>query len=168
MKIGVLKENKENEKRVAISPSSIKKIKKLGYDIFIEEDAGLLSKFENSQYQEAGATVSSTTDIYSCDIILKINKPTEDEINRLSSKQTLISFFSPAINQSSLELCKKDEINVLSMDSVPRISRAQKMDVLSSMANVAGSRAVIEAAHCFGRFFGGQITAAGKINPAKI
>ena len=99
---------------------------------------------------------------------LKINKPTEDEINKLSSKQTLISFFSPAVNQSSLELCKKDEINVLSMDSVPRISRAQKMDALSSMANVAGSRAVIEAAHCFGRFFGGQITAAGKINPAKI
>ena len=103
-----------------------------------------------------------------CDIILKINKPTEDEIQKLSSKQTLISFFSPAVNQTSLELCKKDEINVLSMDSVPRISRAQKMDALSSMANVAGSRAVIEAAHCFGRFFGGQITAAGKINPAKI
>ena len=101
-------------------------------------------------------------------LFLKINKPTEDEINKLSSKQTLISFFSPAVNQTSLELCKKDEINVLSMDSVPRISRAQKMDALSSMANVAGSRAVIEAAHCFGRFFGGQITAAGKINPAKI
>ena len=168
MKIGVLKENKENEKRVAITPSSISKIKKLGYDIFIEEDAGLLSNFENLLYQEAGATISSTADVYSCDIILKINKPTEDEINKLSSKQTLISFFSPAVNQSSLRLCKKDEINVLSMDSVPRISRAQKMDALSSMANVAGSRAVIEAAHCFGRFFGGQITAAGKINPAKI
>ena len=168
MKIGVLKENKENEKRVAITPSSISKIKKLGYDIFIEEDAGLLSNFENLLYQEAGATISSTADVYSCDIILKINKPTEDEINKLSSKQTLISFFSPAVNQSSLKLCKKDEINVLSMDSVPRISRAQKMDALSSMANVAGSRAVIEAAHCFGRFFGGQITAAGKINPAKI
>ena len=168
MKIGVLKENKLNEKRVAITPSSISKIKKLGYDVFIEKDAGLLSNFNNSQYQEVGANVSSINDIYSCDIVLKINKPTEDEIHKLSSKQTLISFFSPAINQTSLELCKKDEINVLSMDSVPRISRAQKMDALSSMANVAGSRAVIEAAHCFGRFFGGQITAAGKINPAKI
>ncbi len=168
MKIGVLKENKPNEKRVAITPASISKIKKLGYDIFIEEDAGLLSNFKNSQYQEAGANISSINDIYSCDIVLKINKPTDDEIYKLSSKQTLISFFSPATNQSSLELCKKDEINVLSMDSVPRISRAQKMDALSSMANVAGSRAVIEAAHCFGRFFGGQITAAGKINPAKI
>jgi len=168
MKIGVLKENKPNEKRVAITPSSISKIKKLGYDVYIEQEAGLLSNFKNSQYKEAGANLSSIDDIYRCDILLKINKPTEDEIHKLSSKQTLISFFSPAVNQSSLELCKKDEINVLSMDSVPRISRAQKMDALSSMANVAGSRSVIEAAHCFGRFFGGQITAAGKINPAKI
>ena len=168
MKIGVLKENKPNEKRVAITPSSISKIKKLGYDVYIEQEAGLLSNFKNSQYKEAGANLSSIDDIYRCDILLKINKPTEDEIHKLSSKQTLISFFSPAVNQTSLELCKKDEINVLSMDSVPRISRAQKMDALSSMANVAGSRAVIEAAHCFGRFFGGQITAAGKINPAKI
>ncbi len=168
MKIGVLKENKPNEKRVAITPSSISKIKKLGYDVYIEQEAGLLSNFKDSQYKEAGADLTSIDNIYSCDILLKINKPTEDEIQKLSSKQTLISFFSPAVNQTSLELCKKDEINVLSMDSVPRISRAQKMDALSSMANVAGSRAVIEAAHCFGRFFGGQITAAGKINPAKI
>jgi NAD(P) transhydrogenase subunit alpha len=168
MKIGVLKENKLNEKRVAITPASISKIKKLGYDVYIEKDAGLSSNFKNSKYQEAGAYLTSINDIYNCDIILKINKPTEDEIHKLSSSQTLISFFSPATNQTSLELCKKDEINVLSMDSVPRISRAQKMDALSSMANVAGSRAVIEAAHCFGRFFGGQITAAGKINPAKI
>jgi NAD(P) transhydrogenase subunit alpha len=168
MKIGVLKENKPNEKRVAITPSSISKIKKLGYDVYIEQEAGSSSNFKNSQYKEAGANLSSIDDIYRCDILLKINKPTEDEIQKLSSKQTLISFFSPAVNQASLELCKKDEINVLSMDSVPRISRAQKMDALSSMANVAGSRAVIEAAHCFGRFFGGQITAAGKINPAKI
>jgi NAD(P) transhydrogenase subunit alpha len=168
MKIGVLKENKPNEKRVAITPTSISKIKKLGYDVYIEKDAGILSNFKNSDYQKAGANLSSINDIYSCDILLKINKPTEDEIHKLSSSQTLISFFSPTTNQASLELCKKDEINVLSMDSVPRISRAQKMDALSSMANVAGSRAVIEAAHCFGRFFGGQITAAGKINPAKI
>ena len=101
MKIGVLKENKKNEKRVAITPSSISKLKKLGYDICIEEDAGLLSNFNNSQYSDLGANVSSTDDIFNCDIILKINKPTEDEINKLSSKQTLISFFSPATNQTS-------------------------------------------------------------------
>ena len=168
MKIGVLKENKPNEKRVALTPSAVSKIKKLGYDIFIESNAGLLSNFLNNAYEEAGAGISSTEDIFKCDIILKINKPSVKEIGQLSSNQSLISFFSPATNSESLQMCSKDNLNILSMDSVPRISRAQKMDALSSMANVAGSRAVIEAAHYFGRFFGGQITAAGKINPAKI
>ena len=128
----------------------------------------LLSNFFNKAYEEVGATISSVEDIFKCDILLKINKPSHDEIEKLSSNQTLISFFSPATNSESLQMCSKDKLNILSMDSVPRISRAQKMDALSSMANVAGSRAVIEAAHYFGRFFGGQITAAGKINPAKI
>ena len=168
MKIGVLKEDKPNEKRVALTPSTVSKIRKLGYDISIESNAGLLSNFFNNAYEEAGAEISSNEDIFKCDIILKINKPTVEEIEKLSSNQSLISFFSPATNSESLQMCSKDNINILSMDSVPRISRAQKMDALSSMANVAGSRAVIEAAHYFGRFFGGQITAAGKINPAKI
>ena len=168
MKIGVLKEDKPNEKRVALTPSTVSKIRKLGYDISIESNAGLLSNFFNNAYEEAGARISSNEDIFKCDIILKINKPTLEEIEKLSSNQSLISFFSPATNSESLQMCSKDNINILSMDSVPRISRAQKMDALSSMANVAGSRAVIEAAHYFGRFFGGQITAAGKINPAKI
>lgn len=168
MKIGVLKEIKDNEKRVAITPNIVTKIKKLGYDILVENDLGLKSNFYNSQYIDNGAEVVSKDEVYKCDLILKINKPSEDEVSQLSGSQTLVSFFSPALNTNLLEVCKKDKINILSMDSVPRISRAQKMDALSSMANVAGSRAVIEAAHCFGRFFGGQITAAGKINPAKI
>ena len=168
MKIGVLQEIKDNEKRVAITPNVVTKIKKLGYDILVENDLGLKSNFYNSQYIDNGAEVVSKDEIYKCDLILKINKPSEDEVSQLSGSQTLVSFFSPALNTNLLEVCKKDKINILSMDSVPRISRAQKMDALSSMANVAGSRAVIEAAHCFGRFFGGQITAAGKINPAKI
>ena len=168
MKIGVLKEIKDNEKRVAITPNVVTKIKKLGYDILVESDLGLKSNFYNSQYIDNGAEVVSKDEVYKCDLILKINKPSEDEVLQLSGSQTLVSFFSPALNTNLLEVCKKDKINILSMDSVPRISRAQKMDALSSMANVAGSRAVIEAAHCFGRFFGGQITAAGKINPAKI
>ena len=168
MKIGVLKEIKDNEKRVAITPNVVSKIKKLGYDILVESDLGLKSNFYNSQYIDNGAEVVSKDEVYKCDLILKINKPSEDEVLQLSGSQTLVSFFSPALNTNLLEVCKKDKINILSMDSVPRISRAQKMDALSSMANVAGSRAVIEAAHCFGRFFGGQITAAGKINPAKI
>ena len=168
MKIGVLKEIKDNEKRVAVTPSIISKIKKLGFEILVEKDLGVKASLYNEQYKQSGAIVCSKEEIYQCDLLLKINKPTYDEINLLSKNQTLISFFTPALNKDLLESCKKDSINILSMDSVPRISRAQKMDALSSMANVAGSRAVIEAAHCFGRFFGGQITAAGKINPAKI
>ena len=168
MKLGILKENKPNEKRVALTPSAVTKIKKLGYEIRIESNAGALSNFFDAAYEQVGATISSLDDILKCDILLKINKPSYDEIEKLSSNQTLVSFFSPATNTESLKLCSKDKLNILSMDSVPRISRAQKMDALSSMANVAGSRAVIEAAHYFGRFFGGQITAAGKINPAKI
>jgi len=168
MKIGVLKEIKDNEKRVAITPNVVSKIKKLGYDVLVENNLGSESNFYDDEYIDNGAEVSTKDEVYKCDLLLKINKPSKEEVSQLSGSQTLISFFSPAINSDLLELCKKDKINILSMDSVPRISRAQKMDALSSMANVAGSRAVIEAAHCFGRFFGGQITAAGKINPAKI
>ena len=133
MKIGVLKENKPNEKRVALTPSAVTKIKKLGHEVSIETDAGALSNFFDAAYQEVGATISSIDDIFKCDILLKINKPSHDEIDKLSSKQSLISFFSPATNTESLQLCSKDKLNVLSMDSVPRISRAQKMDALSSM-----------------------------------
>lgn len=168
MKIGVLKEIKDNEKRVAITPSVISKIKKLGFEIYVEKDSGIEASLYDELYSTSGAEICSKEEIYNCDLLLKINKPTSEEINELRNSQTLISFFSPSLNPELLELCKRDNINILSMDSVPRISRAQKMDALSSMANVAGSRAVIEAAHCYGRFFGGQITAAGKINPAKI
>ena len=168
MKIGVLKEIKDNEKRVAITPNVVSKIKKLGYDVLVENNLGSESNFYDDQYIDNGAEVATKDEVYKCDLLLKINKPSQEEVSQLSDSQTLVSFFSPALNSDLLELCKKDKIKILSMDSVPRISRAQKMDALSSMANVAGSRAVIEAAHCFGRFFGGQITAAGKINPAKI
>ena len=105
MKIGVLKENKLNEKRVALTPSTVSKIKKLGYDIFIESNAGSLSSFFNNAYEEAGAEISSTKDIFECDIILKINKPTIEEIEQLSSNQSLISFFSPSTNSESLQMC---------------------------------------------------------------
>ena len=113
MKIGVLKENKSKEKRVALTPSTVTKIKKLGHDITIERDAGSLSNFFDSSYEEAGASITSTEEIFKCDIILKINKPTDDEIEKLSANQTLISFFSPATNAESLQLCKKDKLNIL-------------------------------------------------------
>lgn len=168
MDIGVLKESTPQEKRVAITPNVISKISKLGYKVLVETGLGQNASFSDLEYKSSGAIVSDVDDIWSCDIILKINKPTHDETDKLSKNQTLISFFSPSTHPDLLKQCSKENINVLSMDSVPRISRAQKMDALSSMANVAGSRAVIEAAHSFGRFFGGQITAAGKIPPAKV
>ena len=168
MDIGVLKESTHQEKRAAVTPNVISKIRKLGHNVLVEKDIGLNANFLDSEYAEAGATISDISNIWSCDIILKINKPNKDEVNKLSKAQTFISFFSPALHPDLLMQCARDNINVLSMDSVPRISRAQKMDALSSMANIAGSRAVIEAAHNFGRFFGGQITAAGKIPPAKV
>ena len=168
MEIGVLKENKQQEKRVAITPKIVSKIKKLGYTVKVEKGLGLAANFYDSQYIEAGAEVLDADHVWASDIILKINKPNDDDVSKLNHNKTLISFFSPAVNSDLLQSCSKDKVNVLSMDSVPRISRAQKMDALSSMANIAGSRAVIEAAHNFGRFFGGQITAAGKIPPAKI
>jgi NAD(P) transhydrogenase subunit alpha len=168
MEIGVLKESKQQEKRVAITPKIVSKIKKLGHTVRVEKGLGLDANFYDSQYIEAGAEVIDANSVWASDIILKINKPNDDDVSKLNHNKTLISFFSPAVNSDLLQSCSKDKVNVLSMDSVPRISRAQKMDALSSMANIAGSRAVIEAAHNFGRFFGGQITAAGKIPPAKI
>ena len=168
MKIGILKETNKNEKRVSITPNLISKIKKLGHEVIIESGAGINANFTDHMYEDNGATIASTEETLNSDLIIKINKPTDEEIQILSGNQTLISFFSPATNTKALEKCQKEKINILSMDSVPRISRAQKMDALSSMANVAGSRAVIESAHYFGRFFGGQITAAGKIAPAKV
>mgnify|MGYP001273276468 CR=1 FL=1 len=168
MEIGVLKESKQQEKRVAITPKIVSKIKKLGHTVRVEKGLGLDANFYDSQYIEAGAEVTDASSVWASDIILKINKPNDDDVSKLDNNKTLISFFSPAVNSDLLQSCSKDKVNVLSMDSVPRISRAQKMDALSSMANIAGYRAVIEAGNQFGRFFTGQITAAGKVPPAKV
>ena len=168
MDIGILKESDSRDKRVAVTPKVVSKIFKLGYNVLVEEGLGSDASFYDNEYADAGAIISDTNKVWSCDIVLKINKPNLDEVNKLSKNQTLLSFFTPSIHSELLKKCAKDNVNVLSMDSVPRISRAQKMDALSSMANIAGSRAVIEAAHAFGRFFGGQITAAGKIAPANV
>ena len=172
MLIGIIKEVQNNENRVAITPNIVEKLIKLGYSVQIESNAGIKSNFTNKMYEHSGATIASSQDVWaSADIILKVNSPEmapNNEIEFLKNNQTLISFFGPAQNPKKLQLLARDNLNILSMDSVPRISRAQKMDALSSMANIAGSRAVIEASHIFGRFFGGQITAAGKIPPAKI
>jgi NAD(P) transhydrogenase subunit alpha len=170
MKIGVPKETHAGEKRVATTPSVAAELQKLGYDVLVEAGAGAAANFADAAYQEAGATVLASADELwrEADIVLKVRGPNADEAARLRSGQTLISFLWPAQNPELLEQLRASGVTAMSMDSIPRISRAQKMDALSSMANIAGYRAVVEAAQHFGRFFTGQITAAGKVPPAKV
>ena len=170
MRIGSPKEVMPGEARVAMTPDSAIQLQKLGYECFIESRAGLEARFSDADYQAAGVTVvdSAETLFQSVDVIAKVRPPLEDELSRLSKGQTLVGFFNPAGNETLLELAKSRQANVIAMEMVPRISRAQKMDALSSMANIAGYRAVIEAGNHFGRFFTGQVTAAGKVPPAKV
>ena len=166
----VPKESLPSEKRVAISPGNVTAFHKLGYEVRIESGAGVLANFTDSLYKELGGIISDdhATAWSLADLVLKINPPTDEEVSLLKEGATLISFAYPARNEDLLKSMGPQKINWLGMDCVPRISRAQSMDALSSMANVAGYRAVVEAAHVFGRFFTGQITAAGKVPPAKV
>mgnify|MGYP000217415743 CR=1 FL=1 len=168
MQIGIPKETLKNENRVAGSPESVEKLVKLGFSIVVESNAGASASFSNDRYKASGAEISKTKDVWQSDIILKVNAPSDEEIELVKEGATLISFIGPAQNKELLEKLAAKNINVMAMDSVPRISRAQSMDALSSTANIAGYRAVIEASHYFGRFFTGQVTAAGKVPPAKV
>ncbi len=170
MKIGALKEIFSGEKRVALTPDSATHLQKLGHECLAEKDAGLAAGFSDAQYIAVGVEISTTAEALTkaSDVIVKVRPPSAAEVNRLSSSMTLISFFHPDANEALMELAKSKEASVIAMDMVPRISRAQKMDALSSMANIAGYRAVIEAGNNFGRFFTGQMTAAGKVPPAKV
>ena len=170
MRIGSPKEVMPGEARVAMTPDSAIQLQKLGYECFIESGAGLEARFSDADYQAAGVTVVDSAEalFQSVDVIAKVRPPLEDEVSRLSKGQTLVGFFNPAGNETLLELAKSRQANIIAMEMVPRISRAQKMDALSSMANIAGYRAVIEAGNHFGRFFTGQVTAAGKVPPAKV
>jgi len=170
MRIGSPKEVMPGEARVAMTPDSAIQLQKLGYECFIESGAGLEARFSDADYQAAGVTVVDSAEalFQSVDVIAKVRPPLEDEVSRLNKGQTLVGFFNPAGNETLLELAKSRQANVIAMEMVPRISRAQKMDALSSMANIAGYRAVIEAGNHFGRFFTGQVTAAGKVPPAKV
>ena len=170
MKIGTPKEIYEGEARVAMTPDSARQLQKLGYECAIEAGAGAAAGFSDAAYEEAGVEVVKTAAALwkAADIIAKVRQPNETELKRLSKDKTLISFFNPGGNEDGLELAKSKGGNVIAMEMVPRISRAQKMDALSSMANIAGYRAVIEAGNNFGRFFTGQVTAAGKVPPAKV
>ncbi|RWR03660.1 NAD(P) transhydrogenase subunit alpha [[Pantoea] beijingensis] len=168
MLIGVPKERLSNEARVAATPKTVEQLLKLGFTVAIESGAGKLASFDDAAFTEAGATIAGSTDVWQADIILKVNAPTEDEIALIREGSTLVSFIWPAQNPTLLEKLAERKVTVMSMDAVPRISRAQSLDALSSMANIAGYRAIVEAAHEFGRFFTGQITAAGKVPPAKV
>ncbi len=168
MLIGVPRELLDGETRVAATPKTVEQIKKLGFDVIIEKDAGFKASFEDNAFIAAGAAVGTQQDVWNADIIFKVNAPTDAEIALIKEGATLVSFIWPAQNPELMQKLSAKKINVLAMDAVPRISRAQALDALSSMANIAGYRAVVEAAHEFGSFFTGQITAAGKVPPAKV
>jgi NAD(P) transhydrogenase subunit alpha len=170
MKIGVPKEIFAGERRVATTPEVVTQLKKLGFDVAVEAGAGAAANYSDEAYRVAGCEiVASRADVWKhSDIILKVRAPDAEESTWLQSGQTLISFLWPAQNPDMLKDLTDRGVTAMAMDYIPRISRAQKMDALSSMANIAGYRAVVEAAQHFGRFFTGQITAAGKVPPAKV
>ncbi|MBB2988908.1 NAD(P) transhydrogenase subunit alpha [Mycolicibacterium iranicum] len=168
MIIGIPRESLPGETRVAATPQTVGQLLKLGYDVVVESGAGAASSFSDEAFADAGATVGTTEQVLSSDVVLKVNAPSEAEIASLRDGATLISLISPGLKPELVEQLATRPITVLAMDAVPRISRAQSLDVLSSMANIAGYRAVVEAAHRFGRFFTGQVTAAGKVPPAKV
>ncbi len=170
MKLGTPKETFAGEARVAMTPDSARQLQKLGYDCAIESGAGAAAGFSDDLYKEAGVEIiDGAAELWKAvDIVAKVREPDETELTYLEAGKTLISFFNPAGNEAGMEAAKSSGANVIAMEMVPRISRAQKMDALSSMANIAGYRAVIEAGNNFGRFFTGQVTAAGKVPPAKV
>ncbi|RLV59980.1 Re/Si-specific NAD(P)(+) transhydrogenase subunit alpha [Parashewanella curva] len=165
MLIGIPKEQ-GGEHRIATSPNSVTQLIKLGFDVVVENGAGIDSSFTDQAFIEAGAKTASK--VWHAAMIFKVNAPTPDEIEQIQAGTILVSFIWPAQNPELVQLLADRDITVLAMDMVPRISRAQSLDALSSMANISGYRAVVEAAHEFGRFFTGQITAAGKVPPAKV
>jgi H+-translocating NAD(P) transhydrogenase subunit alpha len=170
VKIGALTEIFEGENRVAMTPDSALQLQKLGHACVVQAGAGAKAGFADALYAKAGVEVlpDAAAVMAAADVLVKVRGPEKAEASALRQGQTLISFFWPAQNPELLEIAKERGATVVAMDMVPRISRAQKMDALSSMANIAGYRAVIEAGANFGRFFTGQVTAAGKVPPAKV
>ena len=168
MKLGIVKEMQPGERRVAASPQGVAKWVKAGWEVAVERGAGEGASYPDAQYTAAGATVVDRAEAWRRDIVLKLRPPLDEEVGQLREGATLISYIFPAEAPQLVDQLAARKVTVLAMDQVPRISRAQKMDALSSMANIAGYRAVIEAANRFGSFFTGQFTAAGKVPPAKV
>jgi len=168
MFIAIPKEKLQDETRVAATPATTEQLRKLGFTVLVETGAGASAGFSDEAYIQAGASIADSSKLWASELIYKVNAPTEQEISQLQKGSTLVSFIWPAQNPDLVARLATVGVNVLAMDMVPRISRAQSLDALSSMSNIAGYRAVIEAAHSFGRFLSGQITAAGKVQPAKV
>jgi proton-translocating NAD(P)+ transhydrogenase subunit alpha len=167
VRIGVPKESRPGETRVAATPKTVEQIIGLGYAVSVQQGAGAASSYPDDAYAAAGAEVVGE-DVWAGDVILKINAPSEAELALLNRGQVVACLLAPALNPGLVDRLAERGVTALAMDAVPRISRAQSLDVLSSMANIGGYRAVIEAAHEFGGLFTGQVTAAGKVPPAKV
>ena len=168
MQISAIKENNITEKRVALSPESIKLFQRLGFEVIIEEDAGFLSGYTNHQYEDSGGKIVSRNQCLNADVILCVKIPQIEDLTKLKENSTLIGILNPYENQKYFEILKKRKISACCMELIPRISRAQSMDVLSSQANLAGYRSVIDAAEQFNKAFPMMMTAAGRVNPAKV
>lgn len=166
--VGVPKETVQNERRVALSPAGVEALVKQGFRVQVETGAGEESKFSDQQYKNAGATITDVKGAFESDLVLKVRAPSLSEVDFLKPKSTLVSFVYPAQNSELMQKLSERQSTVLAMDQVPRVTIAQGYDALSSMANIAGYKAVVLAANNFGRFFTGQITAAGKVPPAKV
>jgi NAD(P) transhydrogenase subunit alpha len=168
MKLGIVQETRPNERRVAASPNVVARWVKAGWQVDVERGAGTAASYPDPQYEAAGATIVDRKAAWSADIVLKVRPPEDNEVGQLREGATLISFLYPGQSEALVQKLAARKLTVLAMDQVPRISRAQKMDALSSMQNISGYRAVIEAANRFGSFFTGQFTAAGKVPPGKV
>lgn len=168
MKIGIPRESLAGETRVAATPKTVAQLIKLGHEVVVEHDAGKAASLSDGLYSEAGGTVTDAKAVWACPVLFKVNAPNMEEIAVIQPGTILVSFIMPAQHPELIQALQEKNITVMAMDMVPRISRAQAMDALSSMANISGYRAVIEAAENFGRFFTGQITAAGKVPPAEV
>jgi NAD(P) transhydrogenase subunit alpha len=168
VRIGIPRESRPGETLVAATAKTAAQLAALGYDVVVEAGAGAAADQPDAAYADAGVAVGSAEDVWASDIVVKVNAPTDDEIGLLRRGATVVALLAPARSPELVERLGAAGVTALAMDAVPRISRAQSMDVLSSMANVAGYRAVIEAAHEFGRLFTGQVTAAGKVPPARV
>ncbi|WP_421732533.1 Re/Si-specific NAD(P)(+) transhydrogenase subunit alpha [Cellulomonas sp.] len=168
MRIGIPTESRAGERLVAATPKTVAQLVGLGYEVVVQRGAGDAATFRAETYEAAGATVADAADVWSSDVVAKVNPPTEAEVASLRPGATLVAMLAPAAAPALVESLHAQGVTALALDAVPRISRAQALDVLSTMSNVAGYRAVVEAAEVFGGMFTGQVTAAGKTPPARV